>query len=369
MRFMKSYFYILATLASTLIFCKRSEGQLPPLDNNPVVFNTTEEISSELSMPWGLTFLPDGSALISERNTARIYRIEAKSGKRTLVGSVSGVSVSSEGGLLGLETSLSFDKDRLIYAYISAVPTNKVIAIKVAENFGSLQIEKVLLDGIKTADRHHGGRLRIGPDGKLWIGTGDAFESALALDINNLNGKILRINVDGTIPLDNPFPNSPVYSYGHRNVQGLTFAPDGTLFATELGHRTGDELNRIQRGANYGWPATEGNNGNTGVRPALVIHPNDCSPSGIVYHNGSLWMAAMRGQRLYQIPINADNSLGIPISHLTGVYGRIRTVEIAPDSSLWILTTNTDRVSPAFGGINPKPGDDKIIRLNLKKKN
>ncbi len=282
------------------------------------------------------------------------------------MGTVPGVSASSEGGLLGLETSPDFAHDRLIYAYMSASPTNKVVAIKIAGDFGSLQIEKVLLEGIKTADRHHGGRLRIGPDAKLWIGTGDAFESNLAADPRNLNGKILRINLDGTIPSDNPFIHSPVYSYGHRNVQGLTFAPDSTLFATELGHRTWDELNRIGKGADFGWPATEGTSGNAGVSPALVIHPNDCSPSGIVYHKGSLWMAAMRGQSLYQIPMNADNTLGTPISHLRGMYGRIRTVELAPDSSLWIVTTNTDRVSRAFGGIDPKPGDDKIIRLTLK---
>jgi glucose/arabinose dehydrogenase len=320
------------------------------------------ELATGLTSPWGLTFLPDASALISSRTTAQIHRVAAEGGTPQLVGTVPGVSFSAEGGLLGLETSPSFENDRTIYAYLSAQPTNKIVAIEIAEDYGSLNITNVLFDGITTANRHHGGRLKIGPDGKLWVSTGDAFQPELAQDTESLNGKILRIGLDGSIPEGN-LNNSPVYSYGHRNVQGIAFGPDGTVYASELGHRTWDEVNVIEAGLNYGWPQAEGTAGNFGERPLTVFHPDDCSPSGMAYAQGSLWMGALGGQRLYQIPVESGELNGDPGMHFVEEYGRIRTVEVAPDGSLWLLTSNTDGAS--WGGTTPNPGDDRLLRMVL----
>jgi len=221
----------------------------------------------------------------------------------------------------------------------------------------------VLLDGIQTADRHHGGRLAIGPDGHLWIGTGDAFEPANAADDGSLNGKILRIALDGSIPDDNP-GDSPIYSRGHRNVQGIAFGPDGTPYASELGHRTWDEVNVLQPGGDYGWPQTEGLAGSTGVPPLVTLHPDEASPSGVAYAEGSLWIGALGGRRLWQVPVDGGVMTADPIAHLEDTYGRIRTVELAPDGALWVVTSNTDRAT--WGGTDPRDGDDRILRIEVR---
>jgi glucose/arabinose dehydrogenase len=320
------------------------------------------ELVSGLDSPWGLAFLPDGSALVSSRLSGDLVRVPAAGGAAELVGVVPGVQTSAEGGLLGLATSPDFETDRTVFAYVSASPTNRVVALRIGEDFDSLTQERVLLDGIETADRHHGGRLRIGPDGHLWIGTGDAFEPENAAAADSLNGKILRIGLDGSIPEDNPF-GTEVYSRGHRNVQGITFGPEGTVYASELGHRTWDEVNVLQRGADYGWPETEGIEGDTGEQPIFTIHPDEASPSGIAYAGGSLWMGALGGQRLWQLPVDGHEPAGDPIDHYVGEYGRIRTVELAPDGALWIVTSNTDEAT--WGGTDPRPGDDRILRIEL----
>lgn len=320
------------------------------------------ELTTGLEAPWGLTFLPDGSALVSERISAEIVRVPAEGGEAVTVGVVPDVAVSSEGGLLGIVASPDFAADRTVYASVSGVDQNRIVALTIAEDYGSLEVGHVLLDGIQTADRHHGGRLAIGPDGHLWIGTGDAFEPENAAADDSLNGKILRIAVDGTIPDDNP-GDSPVYSSGHRNVQGIAFGPDGTAYASELGHRTWDEINVLQAGADYGWPETEGVDGSTGEPPIATIHPDDASPSGVAYAAGSLWIGALGGQRLWQLPVDGAAASGGPIEHLVGEYGRIRTVELAPDGALWLITSNTDRAT--WGGTDARPGDDRILRVEI----
>ncbi|MGP4024850.1 PQQ-dependent sugar dehydrogenase [Actinomadura sp. 3N407] len=321
------------------------------------------ELATGLDMPWGLAFLPDGSALVSGRASGQIHHVPAGGGEPALVGEVPGVEVSAEGGLLGLAASPAFAEDRTVYAYVSASPTNRVVALDIAEDLRSLSQERVLLDGIETADRHHGGRLRFGPEGDLWIGTGDAFLPENAADGNSLNGKILRIRPDGSIPDGNPAPGSPIYSSGHRNVQGIAFGPDGTAYASELGHRTWDELNVLRPGLDYGWPETEGTEGGTGQPPIFTVHPDDASPSGIAYAQGSIWMGALGGRRLWQLPVDGSKAAGEPVDHFVGDYGRIRTVERAPDGSLWITTSNTDGAT--WGGTDPRPGDDRILRLEL----
>jgi len=321
------------------------------------------ELAKGLQAPWGLAFLPDGSALVSLRLSGEIVRVPPVGGTPEPVGTVPDVETSAEGGLLGLAASPRFESDRTVFAYVSGSPANQVVALRIAEDYRSLTRTRVLITGIHTADRHHGGRLRMGPDGNLWIGTGDAFQPENAADDASLNGKILRIRPDGTIPGDNP-SGTAIYSSGHRNVQGITFGPDDTMYASELGHRTWDEVNVLAPGTDYGWPETEGVDGDTGQPPIFTLHPDDASPSGIAYAGGSLWMGALGGQRLWQLPVEGPRAAGEPIAHLVGDYGRIRTVEVAPDGALWIVTSNTDQAT--WGGTDPRPGDDRIVRIELR---
>jgi glucose/arabinose dehydrogenase len=316
------------------------------------------EITTGLNLPWGLTFLPDGSALVSERDSALIKRVPAGGGAAQTVGVVPGVVPKAEGGLMGIVASPDFATDRTVYASVTGATENSIVALRIAEDYRSLRQDRVLLDGIQTAERHHGGRLAIGPDGNLWIGTGDAFEPENAADDNSLNGKILRIRTDGTAPQE-----TPIYSSGHRNVQGIAFGPDGTAYASELGHRTWDEVNVLRAGQDYGWPGTEGTDGSTGTPPIWTVHPDDASPSGMAYAAGSLWIGALGGQRLWQLPIEGGRAAGEAVAHYRGEYGRIRTVEVAPDGTLWLMTSNTDRST--WGGVAPKPGDDRILRVEV----
>ncbi|WP_182112632.1 MULTISPECIES: sorbosone dehydrogenase family protein [unclassified Actinotalea] len=327
-----------------------------------LVLGEVTEIATGLEMPWGLTFLPDGSALVSSRSAGEISHVPAGGGRASVVGVVPGVEVSAEGGLLGIVASADFDADRTVYAYVSASPTNRVVALRLDEDLGGLTQEAVLLDGIETADRHHGGRIELGPDGHLWIGTGDAFEPENAADADSLNGKILRIATDGSIPADNP-SGTAIWSTGHRNVQGIAFGPDGTVYASELGHRTWDELNVIRPGVDYGWPESEGTEGDAGEPPIVTIHPDDASPSGIAYAGGAVWMGALGGQRLWRLPVDGGRASGEPSAHLVGEVGRIRTVEVAPDGALWITTSNTDGAT--WGGTPSRDGDDRILRVEL----
>nr|WP_221381612.1 PQQ-dependent sugar dehydrogenase [Actinoplanes polyasparticus] len=307
-------------------------------------------------------FLPDGSALVSERDSALIKRVPAGGGPAQTVGKVPGVVPKAEGGLMGIAASPGFVTDRTVYASITGADENSIVALTIAQDYRSLRQERVLLDGIRTAERHHGGRLVIGPDGNLWIGTGDAFEPADAADDTSLNGKILRIRTDGTVP-DGNADDSPIYSSGHRNVQGIAFGPDGTAYASELGHRTWDEVNVLRPGADYGWPETEGIAGSTGTAPIWTVHPDDASPSGMAHAAGSLWIGALGGQRLWQLPVDNGRATGEAVEHYRGEYGRIRTVEVAPDGALWLMTSNTD--GSTWGGVDPKPGDDRILRVEV----
>ena len=211
-------------------------------------FGEAEVVAGGLEAPWGLAFLPDGNALVSERDSGRVLRVGPGT-EATGVGTAPGVVAGGEGGLLGIAVSPEFDRDQLVYAYLTAQGDNRIVRFRL----GGGQVE-VLLDGIPKAGIHNGGRIAFGPDGMLYAGTGDAAQRGNAQDPGSLGGKILRLRPDGSIPADNPDPGSPVWTLGHRNVQGLAWDGQGRMFATEFGQNRVDEINRIEKGGNYGWP-------------------------------------------------------------------------------------------------------------------
>jgi aldose sugar dehydrogenase len=314
-------------------------------------------VTTGLRSPWGVAFLPGGAALVSERDTGRVVRVGAD-GRTSTVGSVRDVAFGGEGGLLGLAVSPDFASDRLVYAYHTAPDGNRVVRMPLQG--GSLGAPEVVLDGIPASAIHNGGRLAFGPDGMLYVTTGDASDVALSPDEGSLGGKILRLTPDGDVPDDNPDPGSPVYSSGHRNVQGIAWDDEGTLWASEFGANTWDELNRIRPGEDYGWPTVEGAGGSDQgfVDPRVQWPTDQASPSGIAFAEGTIYLAALRGQRLWAVPVGGGRA-GEPEAFFTGELGRLRTVTVAPDGSLWLVTSNTD------GRGNPRPGDDRILRLTL----
>ena len=319
----------------------------------PVVPAAFEDVATGFDVPWGLVFLPDGSALLSERDTARILSVSADGGV-TEVGPVEGVQPGGEGGLLGL--AVAPDSPETVYAYFTAAEDNRVV--RMPYRGGTLGAAEVVVDGIPKAGNHNGGRLAFGPDGKLYVSTGDASRPERAQDLESLGGKILRLNPDGSIPAHNPFDGSPVFSYGHRNVQGLAFDEDGNLWASEFGQNTWDELNLIQAGQNYGWPVVEGVDGDDRfVDPVAQWSTDEASPSGIAFVRDTVFMAALRGERLWQIPVQ-NGTAGSPADFAVGEFGRLRHAEVAPDGSLWVLTNNTARGTP-------REGDDRILRVTL----
>jgi glucose/arabinose dehydrogenase len=321
----------------------------------PVVRGT---VAMGLNVPWGLVFLPQGVALVAERDTGRIIRI-ASNGRRSVVGRVPGVVAREEGGLLGLALSPRFSRDRLLYAYFTSARDNRIVRMRYGTN-GRIGSPKVLLTGIPKGLFHNGGRLVFGPDGMLYASTGEGDVPRRAQNLRSLGGKILRMTPDGRSAPGNPFKGSVIWSYGHRNVQGLAFDSRRRLWASELGEDAYDELNLIRKGRNYGWPIVEGRGGGKRfVDPVVVWRPAEASPSGLAFASGGLWMCALRGQRLWRIPLSA-NGVGRPAYFFRQRYGRLRTVAAAPGGGLWVTTSNTD------GSGVPRRGDDRILRVALR---
>ncbi len=272
-------------------------------------------VTGGLAVPWALAFLPDGSALVSERDTARIKRV-SPDGDVTTVGTVDGVRPSGEGGLLGIALSPSYESDHLLFAYFTAGSENRIV--RMTYDGKGLAGQRTIFDGIPAGGIHNGGRIAFGPDGMLYVGTGEAGERDPAQDRDSLGGKILRITADGKPAPDNPFQGSPVYSLGHRNVQGLAWDASGQLWAAEFGQNTWDELNRIKAGGNYGWPRVEGRAGDDRfIDPVRQWHTDEASPSGIAVAGNAVYMAGLRGARLWQIPIPGGKA-GTPKALLTG---------------------------------------------------
>ncbi len=345
---------LFACMAVLLLAACREGGESP----SPAPRRNVEarDVATGLRVPWGVAFLPGGDALVSERTTARIVRVPAAGGEAREVHRVEGVDTNAgEGGLLGLAVSPDYARDGLVFAYFTSAQDNRVIRFRLGE------AAQPILTGLERNTIHNGGRIAFGPDGMLYVGTGDAGLGAVAQDPESLNGKILRLRPDGGVPDDNPFPGSPVVSTGHRNVQGLAWDDDGRLWETEFGQNRWDEVNLIRPGRNYGWPRVEGRGATRGGRfanPLVTWSTAEASPSGAAVAGDALYVAALRGARLWRVPLEGERT-GRPESLLEQRYGRLRTVVTAPDGALWVTTSNGD------GRGVPRLGDDRILRVEV----
>lgn len=318
----------------------------------------SDDVVGDLDVPWGLAFLPDDTAVVTLRDEAALVLVGPDGARTDVTGPGADeladvVAPGGEGGLLGVAVLGSSGSTVDLALYATAADDNRVL--RGTLDGAALGDLRPILTGIEKAGNHNGGRLAVGPDGYLYVTTGDAGDPPSAQDPDSLNGKILRITADGDPAPGNPDEGSPVWSLGHRNVQGLGWAPDGRMFASEFGQNTWDELNVIEPGANYGWPEVEGV-GDGYVSPVAVWATSDASPSGLAVTDEAVYLAGLRGERLWRVPLT-DDGVGTPQALLVGELGRLRAVEPAPDGSLWVVTGNTD------GRGDPRDGDDRVLRV------
>lgn len=304
-----------------------------------------------LDTPWGLAFLPNGSAIVTERDSGRVREVSGHA-LRT-IGRIDETSAQGEAGLLGVAVSPDYASDHQLFFYVTTATDNRVV--RTTYTGGRLGQPTPVLTGIPNGFIHDGGRLEFGPDGYLYVSTGETGNADLAPDRSSLGGKILRITKEGEPAPGNPDPASPVWSWGHRNVQGLAFDPEGRLWASEFGAQDVDELNLIQKGRDYGWPRVEGAGDVRGLtNPHIVWKVAEASPSGLAHRDGALWMASLRGERLWRITLEKGRATKAE-DFFVGSYGRLRTVVVAPDGNLWVTTSNRD------GRGTEQPRDDRIL--------
>ncbi len=337
-----------------------------------------EVVVTDLDAPWAIDFAPDGSIFITERPG----RVRIVQNGQLLAEPWVTIDVAQRGesGLLGLALDPEFQQNKFVYLAYTYVDgegklKNRLVRMREDQSSGKGILDRILVDEVPGASNHHGGRLRFGPDNKLYWTMGDAQDSDLAQDISSLNGKILRLNPDGTVPPDNPFPNSIVYSYGHRNPQGLTWQPGtGRLYSTEHGpsgfQGSGqDEVNFIEAGRNYGWPVIYGDKTREDmVSPVVQSGSSETwAPAGATFvvggpWDGSLLFVGLRGQTLYRLTLDISDPLKVLSFErlLAGEFGRLRDVVQGPDNAIYILTSNRD------GRGGPSEGDDKLLRLALR---
>lgn len=328
-------------------------------NNNNNTRSGIQVLAQNLDVPWAIDIAEDGRLFFTER-TGRIMAIDKNGSLLSDPVAFINVMQNGESGLLGLALHPNFTENHLLYVYHTysndSAVLNKVLML--TENDNKIVESKVIIDNIPAAERNDGGRIKFGPDGKLYIATGDARQPELAQDAGSLAGKILRLNSDGSIPEDNPFEGSPVYSYGHRNIQGLAWHPlTEDLYASEHGPEGNDEINLIKPGSNYGWPI-EDCNAEKFEKPILCFNPA-VAPAGMTFaaldrlgYQNDILLATLKAQHIRLVDLESDVESNV----LTG-FGRIRDIVEAADGSLYVATSNRD------GRAVPSQNDDKILRI------
>ena len=342
-------------------------GVQPPAATSPAPVGTAtasgsldtsavQTVVTGLEAPWGIGFLPGGDALVTERDKARVLRVPAGGGDPEVVRTIEEADPAGEGGLLGLAVSPTWSEDGAVYVYVTAERDNRILRFSTDRPDEAPQ---PVLTGIPKGTIHNGGRIEFGPDGHLYAGTGDTGETSLAQDPDSLGGKVLRMDAQGR-PVEGA--GSVVFSLGHRNVQGLAFDDAGRVYAVEFGQNRFDEVNQVVQGSNGGWPEVEGpgDGGGRFLAPIVTWDPAEASPSGAAIVGDDLYVAALRGRRLWQVPLDGSGGAGTPRALLEGEFGRLRAAAQAPDGSLWLLTSNRD------GRGDPVDEDDRILRLGVR---
>ncbi|HEX6684139.1 MAG TPA: PQQ-dependent sugar dehydrogenase [Candidatus Limnocylindrales bacterium] len=324
---------------------------------------SVDVLAKGLRAPWAVAWLPDGTALVTERDTKRIMRVAQGTGHdapftASQVAVIDDADPHGEGGLMGIAVSPNYAQDQLIFLYYTTANDNRIARWRL----GGGQPEPIVT-GIPAAGNHNGGRLAIGPDKFLYASTGDAGSGRRAQDLKDLGGKVLRMTLDGKPAPGNPF-NTLVWSYGHRNVQGLAWDRWGKLWATEFGTNTWDEFNVIEPGKNYGWPNVEGaGNDNRFVNPLFTFPTGESSCSGATIAGDTFIAACLRGQRLILVGLGPDGATSQPVQQLIKEYGRLRAAVTAPDNSVWVLTNNHD--GRCNSGCTKHPDDDRILKITV----
>ncbi|UWP86253.1 PQQ-dependent sugar dehydrogenase [Dactylosporangium fulvum] len=346
-------------------------------------------LARHFEVPWGITFLPDGGAVVTERQTRRVLLVgpgRQPNGDLTVrpVGRIVEATADNEGGLLGIAASPDYRTDRTLFVYYTTRDDNRIAKMRLGGR------PHPIVTGIPKSGIHDGGRLAFGPDGYLYASTGEASHTESSQSLHSLGGKTLRMTTAGKPAPGNPFPGSLIWSYGHRNPEGLAWDGDGNMYSTEIGEAVWDELNVIRPGRNYGWPRIEGIKGTPGfVDPAAAWRPEVGVSAGVAITGNTAVITCLRGQRIYLVTLDSTVARNVsagedgpvsgpetgtirwrpragvtsrPIEALTGKYGRLRTAITAPDGSVWMMTSNRDGRRP--GG--PDVDDDRILRLTLR---
>ncbi|MEK8199083.1 PQQ-dependent sugar dehydrogenase [Lysinibacillus sp. FSL M8-0134] len=358
MKRLMPFFLLLIVLCVACTSNKDKEHKRPDKEDtrSTLTTNSTAEIvADQLQTPWSIQ--KSGTAFYIAERPGNIVKIEEGAVDRQQVMLKKELSTAPEAGLLGFVLAPNFSTAQVAYAYYTYVEGseqfNRIVTLTLSDN--KWQETDLIIDRIRSGTYHHGGRLQIGPDGKLYATVGDATQPSLAQNLDALEGKILRINLDGSVPNDNPFPKSYVYSYGHRNPQGMAWAADGTMYASEHGNSANDEINLIEKGKNYGWPIIEGMDQQQGMITPLYTSgaSKTWAPSGMAIVNNQLYVAALRGSAVLQFDVTNNKQ-----DELFTEFGRIRDVFVE-EGYLYFISNNTD------GRGNPQSRDDKLYRTPL----